>query len=300
MLLGERSQTRRGPVVCVRQDHKVHSSFTPLCSASRLRSDDGHVGDPPRRLCTNEGAERVRLSHRCSVQCVRRELNHITRRRGAKGKQHLTEGRHHPHTVPAMIAVDEQEERRLLLDSCGEGGVHHARVLGMEESDHGPISVEPDKRRVHLPKKVGCSRDNACTMELALPLRPDASQMDEFRSHVSTWLKLDADMGRLQTALRERRAAKLQLTASIVAFMMRFGIDDLDTRECRLSCRVRQVKAPLPHRMIHDRLAGIYADDPVAARTITDTVFNRDRVERVSLRRSAIARSRPDPGPAPE
>lgn len=127
-------------------------------------------------------------------------------------------------------------------------------------------------------------------MELALPLRPDAAQLDEFKAHVSMWLKMDADMARLQTALRERRAAKLQLTSQIVAFMMRFGIDDLDTRECRLSCRVRQVKAPLPHRVIHSRLAGIYADDPVTARTITDTVFNRDRVERVSLRRCAIAR----------
>lgn len=133
-------------------------------------------------------------------------------------------------------------------------------------------------------------------MELSVPLHPDASQMDEFKSHVSMWLKLDADMGRLQTAIRERRVAKMQLTAQIVSFMMRFGIDDLDTRECRLSCRVRQVKAPLPHRVIHDRLAGIYADDPVTARTITDTVFNRDRVERVSLRRSAMARSGMGPG----
>lgn len=128
-------------------------------------------------------------------------------------------------------------------------------------------------------------------MDLALPLRPDAPQLDEFKAHVSTWLRLDGDMARLQTALRERRAAKLQLTTLIVAFMMRFGIDDLDTRECRLSCRVRQVRSPLPHKMIHERLAGIYADDPVAARTITDTVFNRDRVQKVSLRRCALFRS---------
>lgn len=138
-------------------------------------------------------------------------------------------------------------------------------------------------------------------MELALPKeRPDASQMEDFKTHVTMWLRLDTDIARLQTALRERRVVKQQLTTQVVAFMIRFGIDDLDTRECRLSCRVRQVRAPLPHRIIHERLVGIYADDPVAARTITDTVFNRDRVERVSLRRrSATASNQGEGGTIP-
>lgn len=118
---------------------------------------------------------------------------------------------------------------------------------------------------------------------------PNATQMNDFTAYVATWLKLDTDISRLATALKERRSAKRQLTENILAFMIRFGIDDLDTLECRLSYRVRQVRTPLPHRVIHERLAGIYSNDPVTARSITDTVFNRERVERVSLRRCAIA-----------
>lgn len=130
---------------------------------------------------------------------------------------------------------------------------------------------------------------SSTSMALSIPRdRPNATQMDDFTAYVSMWLKLDTDISRLQTALRERRAAKRQLTDNILAFMMKFGIDDLDTLECRLSCRVRQVRTPLPQRVIHERLAGIYVNDPVTARSITDTVFNRDRVEKVSLRRSAI------------
>lgn len=124
-------------------------------------------------------------------------------------------------------------------------------------------------------------------MELTLPReQPDAVQMEDFTATVALWLRLDTDITRLQTALRERRVAKRQSTDSILAFMMRFGIDDLDTLQCRLSCRVRQVRAPLPHRLIQERLVGMYVNDPVTARSITDTVFNRERVQQISLRRS--------------
>ena len=116
--------------------------------------------------------------------------------------------------------------------------------------------------------------------------------MDYFKTQVTLWLKLDTDLTRLQTALRERREAKRELTQGILAFMLRFGIDDLDTLECKLSYKVRQVKTPLPHRLIHDRIAGIYAHDPVTARSITNTVFNRDRVQKVSLRKSPSGSAR--------
>lgn len=116
--------------------------------------------------------------------------------------------------------------------------------------------------------------------------RPNATQMEDFSQSVAMWLKLDTEISRLMLALRERRAAKLQLTQHILSFMTKFGIDDLDTLECRISCRVRRVKTPLPYRTIQERLAGIYANDPITARSITAAVFNRDRVEKVSLRRS--------------
>lgn len=115
--------------------------------------------------------------------------------------------------------------------------------------------------------------------------------MEEFTASVAMWLKLDSEITRLQCALRERRVVKRQLTETILAFMRRFGIDDLDTLECRLSCKVRHVRPPLPRRLIHERLAGIYAADPVAARAVTDVVFDRgDRVERLSLRRCPTRR----------
>lgn len=127
--------------------------------------------------------------------------------------------------------------------------------------------------------------------EMALTIQdsdhgPSSSHMEEFTSRVSVWLKLDTEMNRLQEALRERRRLKRQLTDQILSFMTRYGIDDLDTLQCRLSCRVRQVREPLPRRLIQERLTGIYVNDPVTARTVTDAVFNRGRIERISLRRS--------------
>lgn len=124
--------------------------------------------------------------------------------------------------------------------------------------------------------------------------RPGAKEMDDFTASVAAWLKLDSEIARLLSALKERRQAKRKLTQSILEFMRGRGIDDLDTLECRLSCRVRQVQTPLPQRVMQERIIGMYAHDPVAARSVSDTVFCRDRVERVSLRRCAIqARERP-------
>lgn len=118
-------------------------------------------------------------------------------------------------------------------------------------------------------------------------VRPDPAEMNDFSSSVALWLKIDTDMARLRAAIRERRLMKNRLTQRIVEFMTKFGIDDLDTLECRLSCRTRNVRTPLPHRVIHERLTGIYVNDPVTARSVTDAVFNRERVERVSLQRSS-------------
>lgn len=133
--------------------------------------------------------------------------------------------------------------------------------------------------------------------EIIVPVeRPDASQVADFKAHVQAWLELDTDVARLVHALRERRDAKARFTENILAFMCRFGVVHLDLRDCRLSCSVRHVRAPLPQRVIQERLVGMYANDPVAARTISDAVFSRDRVERVSLRKRANTVPRSDPG----
>lgn len=125
-------------------------------------------------------------------------------------------------------------------------------------------------------------------LALSVLVRPSSPQMEDFTATVALWLKLDAEINRLMLALRERRSIKRRLTETILSFMTGFGIDDLDTLECRLSCRVRQVRAPLPHRLIQERLVSLYSGDSDTAQAVTDAVFSRDRVDRVSLRRRAI------------
>lgn len=132
--------------------------------------------------------------------------------------------------------------------------------------------------------------------ELALlPASPTQSELGDFKAHVRTWLELDTDIRRMQEALKTGKMERQKLTEGIMTFMRRFGFMHLNLRECQLSCRVRQVYAPLPRRVIRDRIMGAFDRDPVAARLVADSVFSRDRIERVNLqRRPAVQSTTPE------
>jgi hypothetical protein len=117
---------------------------------------------------------------------------------------------------------------------------------------------------------------------------PDDAQVREFRGRVRLWMEMDAAIDKLQAALKERRAFKKQLTDRILHFMNRFNIEDLAAKDCVLRYKVSYVRSPLSHRVIQQRLQGYYANDPAAAETVTQSVFSRERVERVSLRKLKI------------
>jgi hypothetical protein len=122
----------------------------------------------------------------------------------------------------------------------------------------------------------------------ALIEAPDDAQVQEFRAQVRLWMEMDGAIDKLQAALKDRRAYKKQLTERILRFMARFNIEDLAAKDCVLRYKVSYVRSPLSHRVIQQRLQGYYANDPVAAETVTQSVFNRERVERVSLRKLKI------------
>ena len=118
---------------------------------------------------------------------------------------------------------------------------------------------------------------------------PDDALLDAFKSDVRTWLELDNTVRRLQAALKERRAAKKQLTDRILGFMSRYNIEDLNTREGRLRYQVAVVKAPVTQVGIRDRISNYFSANMPMAQALTQAIFgNRERAERASLRRLSI------------
>lgn len=120
--------------------------------------------------------------------------------------------------------------------------------------------------------------------------QPSDELLDDFKNQVKTWMELDNIIKKLQEMLKERRAYKNQLTQKIVRFMNQYNIEDLDTREGSLRSRVSYTKTPLTQKMIKENIKAYFAGmgNTIVGAQVTEAVFNannRDRIERVSLKR---------------
>lgn len=116
---------------------------------------------------------------------------------------------------------------------------------------------------------------------------PDAAALEEFKSQVRIWLELDSSIKQLQQAARERRLYKQQLSSKILAFMNRFKIDDLNTKDGRLLCKTSVVKRPLSQALIKQRVEEALTSSAEVSNekcmAITSAVFSRECAERTSL-----------------
>lgn len=113
----------------------------------------------------------------------------------------------------------------------------------------------------------------------------DNALLEEFKNQVKVWWELDTAIKRLQIAVRERKKAQSVMNAKILDFMKKYSVEDLNTKDGVLRYKTAYVKAPLSQKSIKDKLTEYFNRDP-AALTILKKVFDeREKVEKVSLRR---------------
>jgi hypothetical protein len=116
---------------------------------------------------------------------------------------------------------------------------------------------------------------------------PTPEELEDFRTYVKAWVEIDNAIRKLQAVVRERNQAKQQVSNRILAFMMKFNVEDLNTKECKLRYSVRQVKAPLSQSMIKTKLIELY-DPTLSADELSSKIFdNRGTTEKHTLRRIA-------------
>jgi hypothetical protein len=130
--------------------------------------------------------------------------------------------------------------------------------------------------------------ENERSTALVVVDQPTDILLDEFKQQVRTWMELDNIIKSLQTAMKERRLYKKHLTTKIVDFMNRYNIEDLDTREGSIRSRVSYVKSPLSQKMIREGILKYFEHNSAVGAQVAEAVFNnnRDRTEKISLRRS--------------
>lgn len=115
---------------------------------------------------------------------------------------------------------------------------------------------------------------------------PSNEELEDFKNQVRVWLEYDNTVAKLKLALKERKKAQDALTEKIGAFMSRFNIEDLNTKQGKLRCRIIEVKAPLTQKQIKERLAETLTSKSKQPDEVINDVFKREgTVQKVVLRR---------------
>jgi len=116
---------------------------------------------------------------------------------------------------------------------------------------------------------------------------PNNMMLDEFKHQVKMWMELDNQLKKLAQIMKEKRDVQKALTQKILAFMTRFNIEDLNTKEGKLRYKVVRSKPALREKTIKQKLEEYFHQhDPSLGERVMSTVFQeKPVVEKVALRR---------------
>lgn len=113
--------------------------------------------------------------------------------------------------------------------------------------------------------------------------------LEEFREYVRKWLELDNNIKKAQEVIRERKKVRDKLSMVISGFMCKYNIEDLNTKEGRIRCKVSTVRAPVNQKVIKQKISDYFVNDEDKQVAILSKIYeDRDKVEKVSLRRLKI------------
>jgi hypothetical protein len=119
---------------------------------------------------------------------------------------------------------------------------------------------------------------------------PENITLEEFKNYVKRWLDCDNFIKKAQEAIKEKRKYRDKLNEVITKFMVKYNIEDLNTKEGRIRCKQTYKVAPVNQKIIKERITDYFSTDIEKKNEILSKVFeNREKIEQVSLRRLKIS-----------
>jgi hypothetical protein len=109
--------------------------------------------------------------------------------------------------------------------------------------------------------------------------------LEEFKKNVQNWMLFDNQMKRLAAASKQLKLKKKEMNEKILDFMVRYNIEDLNTKEGVIRYKKTYVKEPLTQKIIKDKLNEIFKDNNTNLEKVNEIFLNRGKVEKTSLRR---------------
>jgi hypothetical protein len=114
--------------------------------------------------------------------------------------------------------------------------------------------------------------------------------LEDFKNYVRKWLEMDNFIKKAQEVVKEKKKNRDELSQVITGFMCKYNIEDLNTKEGRIRCKVGFVKAPINQKMVKQRLTDIFDGEEERKNEIINKIYNeRETAEKVTLRRLKIS-----------
>jgi hypothetical protein len=118
---------------------------------------------------------------------------------------------------------------------------------------------------------------------------PENISIEDFSNLVKKWIEIDNWIKKSQELAKQKRKQKDKLSEVITHYMTRYNIEDLNTSEGKIRCKVRMVKSGVNQKVVKEKIAEFLKDNEETCNTLITKIFNeREKVEKVSLRRIKI------------
>jgi hypothetical protein len=118
---------------------------------------------------------------------------------------------------------------------------------------------------------------------------PENISIEDFSNLVKKWIEIDNWIKKSQELAKQKRKQKDKLSEIITHYMTRYNIEDLNTSEGKIRCKVRFVKSGVNQKVVKEKIAELLKDNEETCNTLITKIFDeREKVEKVSLRRIKI------------
>lgn len=107
--------------------------------------------------------------------------------------------------------------------------------------------------------------------------------------NVNTWVKLDNDIIKLQSQIRELKKKKTDITNALVEVMRKNNVDSFDMKDDSLLYKKQIVKQPINKKMLLDALQKFYDKDKtnIAEKLVEHVMEQRQTKTRETIKRKS-------------
>jgi uncharacterized small protein (DUF1192 family) len=113
------------------------------------------------------------------------------------------------------------------------------------------------------------------------------SSKDELISNIKEWIKLDNEIAKTKSELKEKQNKQKSLTETLISVMKNNTIDCFDINGGALIYKKKKTRKPISGKYLLSQLEKYYKDQPELAKEITNKVLeNRVEVIKDEIKRT--------------